>query len=106
MEFEINGYRMQYELFGDQRGKRLIWLSGWSGTGEDWRYVFGDVPSGFRLIGPDIRGNGASTDFRDTYFSPARTRHLCFARSPRNPSRESGWGKRRHHIAAYGHPEA
>jgi pimeloyl-ACP methyl ester carboxylesterase len=64
MEFEINGYRMHYELFGDQRGEPLLWLSGWSGTGEDWRYVFGDVPSGFRLIGPDIRGNGASTGFR------------------------------------------
>jgi pimeloyl-ACP methyl ester carboxylesterase len=25
------------------------------------------VPSGFRLIGPDIRGNGASTDFRGTH---------------------------------------
>ena len=67
MEFEVNGYRMHYGLFGDQRGEPLLWLSGWSGTGEDWRYVFGEVPSGFRLIGPDIRGNGTSTGFRGTH---------------------------------------
>ena len=67
MEFEINGYRMHYEVFGDPQDGPLLWLSGWSGTGEDWKYVFKDVPSGFRIIGPDIRGNGASTGFRGTH---------------------------------------
>ena len=48
-------------------GEPLLWLSGWIGTGEDWRYVFNDVPTGFRLIGPDLRGNGASTGFQGPY---------------------------------------
>jgi pimeloyl-ACP methyl ester carboxylesterase len=67
MEFEVKGYRMHYELFGDPTGEPLLWLSGWSGTGGDWTYVLRDVPSGFRLIGPDIRGNGASTGFQGTH---------------------------------------
>ena len=34
-----------------------------TGTGADWKYIFREPPSGFRLIGPDLRGNGASTGF-------------------------------------------
>jgi pimeloyl-ACP methyl ester carboxylesterase len=67
MNFEVNGYRMHYGILGDAAGEPLLWLSGWSGTGEDWKYIFNDVPSGFRLIGPDIRGNGASTGFKGTH---------------------------------------
>jgi len=61
MDFEVNGYRMHYELFGDPAGEPLLWLHGWSGTGQDWKFIFKDPPAGFRLIGPDVRGNGAST---------------------------------------------
>jgi pimeloyl-ACP methyl ester carboxylesterase len=64
MEFDVNGYRMHYRLFGDPAGEPLLWLSGWSGTGEDWKYIFKNEPSGFRLVGPDLRGNGASTGFK------------------------------------------
>ena len=67
MDFEINGYRMHYELYGDPSGEPLIWLHGWTGTGEDWKYIFEEPPTGFRLIGPDMRGNGASTGFEGTY---------------------------------------
>jgi len=35
MDFEVNGYRMHYELFGDPSGEPLLWLHGWSGTGQD-----------------------------------------------------------------------
>jgi pimeloyl-ACP methyl ester carboxylesterase len=63
MDFEVNAYRMHYGIFGDSAGEPLLWLSGWSGSGEDWKHVFKDVSSGFRLIGPDLRGNGASTGF-------------------------------------------
>lgn len=66
MEFELSGYRMHYGLFGDPGGDPLLWLSGWSGTGEDWKHVFKEVPAGFRIIGPDLRGNGASTGFEGT----------------------------------------
>jgi pimeloyl-ACP methyl ester carboxylesterase len=55
MDFEVNGYRMHYELYGDPDGDPLLWLHGWSGTGQDWKYIFKGPPSGFRLIGPDIR---------------------------------------------------
>jgi len=67
MDFEVNGYRMHYELYGDPDGEPLLWLHGWSGTGQDWKYIFQEPPSGFRLIGPDSRGNGASTGFEGTY---------------------------------------
>lgn len=67
MDFEINGYRMHYELYGDPSGEPLLWLHGWSGSGQDWKYIFKGSPSGFRLIGPDIRGNGASTGFEGTH---------------------------------------
>jgi pimeloyl-ACP methyl ester carboxylesterase len=67
MHFEINGYRMHYELDGDPSGEPLLWLPGWSGSGQDWKYIFKEPPVGFRLIGPDIRGNGASTGFEGTY---------------------------------------
>ena len=67
MDFDGNGYRMHYGLFGDPAGEPLLWLHGWSGTGEDWKYIFKDPPTGFRLIGPDARGNGASTGFEGTH---------------------------------------
>ena len=67
MDFDGNGYRMHYGLFGDPAGEPLLWLHGWSGTGEDWKYIFKDPPTGFRLIGPDARGNGASTGFDGTH---------------------------------------
>jgi pimeloyl-ACP methyl ester carboxylesterase len=67
MDFEINGYRMHYELYGDPSGEPLLWLHGWSGTGNDWKYILKEPPTGFQLIGPDIRGNGASTGFEGTH---------------------------------------
>jgi pimeloyl-ACP methyl ester carboxylesterase len=40
MDFDVDGYRMHYEISGDPAAEPLLWLSGWSGTGEDWKYVF------------------------------------------------------------------
>ncbi len=72
MEFEINGYRMHYELLGEP----LLWLHGWSGTGQDWKYIFKDPPAGFLVIGPDGRGNGGSTGFEGMHsFRQPRARH-------------------------------
>lgn len=62
----INGFRMHYELFGDE-GQPLLWLSGWTGTGTDWKFAFRDVPRGFHIIGPDLRGNGASSGFEGVH---------------------------------------
>ncbi len=62
MNAEINGFRMHYEIFGEG-GSPLLRPHGWSGTGADWKFVFKDVPAGFQIIGPDMRGNGASSGF-------------------------------------------
>jgi pimeloyl-ACP methyl ester carboxylesterase len=67
MEIQVSGYRMHYELFGDPAGESLLWLHGWSGTGVDWKYIFEEPPTGYLLIGPDMRGNGASTGFEGPY---------------------------------------
>jgi pimeloyl-ACP methyl ester carboxylesterase len=67
MDFEVSGYRMHYGLFGDPAGEPLLWLHGWSGSGEDWKHILKGVPAGFWLIGPDMRGNGASTGYQKTH---------------------------------------
>ena len=67
MDFEISGYHIHYELYGDASGEPLLWLHGWSGSGQDWKYIFEGPPTGFRLVAPDLRGNGASTGFEGTY---------------------------------------
>lgn len=58
---------MHYEIFGDPAGEPLLWLHGWSGSGADWKHIFKELPTGFRLIAPDARGNGASTGFNGAY---------------------------------------
>jgi pimeloyl-ACP methyl ester carboxylesterase len=57
---EINGCKIYYELRGE--GAPLLWLHGGMGAGGDWRYVFAADPDGFRLILPDMRGHGRSTN--------------------------------------------
>lgn len=67
MDLELNGYRMHCELYGDPSGEPLLWLHGWSGSGQDWKHIFKEPSVGFRLIGPDMRGNGASTGFDEPH---------------------------------------
>lgn len=57
---EINGIALHYETAGE--GRPLLWLHGFMGAGDDWRYLFGDPPAGWQLIAPDLRGHGASTN--------------------------------------------
>lgn len=56
----INGMRMYYEVQG--RGEPLVLLHGFTGTGADWKHVFKDPPDGYRLVVPDLRGHGRSTN--------------------------------------------
>jgi len=63
MEIELQDYRMHYEISGDPEGEPLLWLHGWSGTGQDWKYIFKEAPAGFRVIEPDLRGHGSSSGF-------------------------------------------
>ena len=65
MEVLVNGVELHYETAGE--GEPLLWLHGFLGAGPDWRHIFGEPPSGFRLIAPDLRGHGASTNPSGTF---------------------------------------
>jgi pimeloyl-ACP methyl ester carboxylesterase len=57
---DINGCQIAYDLRGD--GDPLLLLHGGLGAGADWKHVFPEDPAGFRLIVPDMRGHGRSTN--------------------------------------------
>jgi len=56
----VNGFEMHYEVRGD--GEPLLLLHGGMGIGDDWRHVFPSDPPGYRVIVPDLRGHGRSTN--------------------------------------------
>jgi len=56
----LNGFQMYYEARGD--GEPLLLLHGGMGIGSDWRHVFRSDPEGYRMIVPDLRGHGRSTN--------------------------------------------
>jgi pimeloyl-ACP methyl ester carboxylesterase len=51
---------MYYESQGE--GEPLLLLHGFTGSGADWALVFKFAPAGYRLIIPDLRGHGRSTN--------------------------------------------
>src|SRR5262249_53848298 len=57
---DINGCQIAYEVRGE--GDPLLLLHGGLGAGADWQYVFPNDPAGFRVIAPDARGHGRSTN--------------------------------------------
>jgi pimeloyl-ACP methyl ester carboxylesterase len=57
---DINGCQIAYDLRGD--GDSLLLLHGGMGAGTDWKYVFPEDPTGFRVLVPDLRGHGRSTN--------------------------------------------
>jgi pimeloyl-ACP methyl ester carboxylesterase len=61
MIIDVNGLQLFYEDRG--KGEPLLLLHGGTGIGADWAHVFaaGD-PAGFRVIVPDLRGHGRSTN--------------------------------------------
>jgi pimeloyl-ACP methyl ester carboxylesterase len=61
MLIDVNGFQMHYEDRGS--GAPLLLLHGGTGIGADWTLVFaaGDPP-GVRVIVPDLRGHGRSTN--------------------------------------------
>lgn len=65
MMFDTPGMQLHYDTHGE--GEPLLWLHGGMGHGPDWRFIFTDVPAGYRLIAPDLRGHGRSTGAGPTY---------------------------------------
>ena len=61
MIIDLHGFSVFYEERGE--GEPLLLLHGGTGIGGDWQHVFtaGD-PAGFRLVVPDLRGHGRSTN--------------------------------------------
>jgi pimeloyl-ACP methyl ester carboxylesterase len=58
---DVNGFEMYVEERG--QGEPLLLLHGGTGIGADWNLVFtGGDPAGFRVIVPDLRGHGRSTN--------------------------------------------
>src|SRR5262245_25785706 len=51
---------MYYEIVGEN--EPLILLHGWTGVGANWDLIFKDPPENYRLIKPDLRGHGKSTN--------------------------------------------
>jgi len=62
---DVNGFRMHYEDRGS--GQPLLLLHGGLGIGDDWRHVFPSDPDGYRVIVPDLRGHGRSTNPAGTF---------------------------------------
>ena len=57
---DVNGLQLFYRDRGD--GPPLLLLHGFTGSGEDWKHVFADPIAGYRVIVPDLRGHGRSTN--------------------------------------------
>lgn len=57
---QVNGFDMYYEIIGE--GEPLVLLHAFTQTGESWSPVTNDFAEDFRLIIPDLRGHGASTN--------------------------------------------
>jgi pimeloyl-ACP methyl ester carboxylesterase len=60
MVIHVNGIDLHWSETGE--GEPLLWLHGGMGCGDDWRYIFKEPPSGYRIIAPDLRGHGSSAN--------------------------------------------
>src|SRR5438477_1213804 len=56
----INDMEMYYETRGE--GEPLVLLHGGGGAGVNWQLIFDAAPEGYRLVIPDLRGHGRSTN--------------------------------------------
>jgi len=56
----LNDIEIYYEIRG--AGEPLLLLHGGGGVGANWELVFPAAPDGYRLISPDARGHGRTTN--------------------------------------------
>ena len=62
---EINGIRMYYEIHGE--GEPLLLLHGFFGSGRFWNPLIPSLSKKYRLIVPDLRNHGRSTNPAGTF---------------------------------------
>jgi pimeloyl-ACP methyl ester carboxylesterase len=48
-------------------GEPLLLLHGFTGCGDDWKYVFSEPLTGYRIIAPDLTGHGRSPNPRSDF---------------------------------------
>jgi len=60
LALKVNGIDMHVDLRGD--GEPLVLLHGGGGAGVNWGLIFNAPVEGFRLVVPDLRGHGRSTN--------------------------------------------
>jgi pimeloyl-ACP methyl ester carboxylesterase len=56
----VNGFEMYYQIIGE--GEPLLILHGFTGSGDELVSLFADLGDKFKLIIPDLRGHGRSTN--------------------------------------------
>ena len=56
----VNGITLAYRVIGE--GEPLVLLHGFFGTGREWSLLLEDFSAHYRLIVPDLRGHGHSTN--------------------------------------------
>ncbi len=61
----VNGLKLFYRDTG--KGEPLLLLHGFTGCGDDWQHVFAKPIEGYRVIAPDLRGHGRSTNPGGTF---------------------------------------
>jgi pimeloyl-ACP methyl ester carboxylesterase len=57
---ELNGITMYYRIIGE--GDPLVLLHGFTQTGKVWNPIIEELAANYRLIIPDLRGHGQSTN--------------------------------------------
>jgi pimeloyl-ACP methyl ester carboxylesterase len=62
---DVNGLRLFYRDHG--QGRPLLLLHGFTGSGDDWQHVFAEPLPGYRIIAPDLRDHGQSTNPAGTF---------------------------------------
>lgn len=56
----VNGIEMYFETRGE--GEPLVLLHGGGGVGANWELIFKEPPANYKLVVPDLRGHGRSTN--------------------------------------------
>ncbi len=61
-QFTVDINDIQMHCQSSDNGKPLLLLHGFTGSSADWSLIFKDVPSGFSVLVPDLRGHGKSSN--------------------------------------------